>query len=263
MERFPVVFGICLDAEAIWLNKIAPGEHRPVLLSHGAYAIHEGLAPLLDLLDRRAVATTFFVPGITADRYPDAVRRIRDRGHEIGSHGYGHKSVVGMSREAERDELLRGIDAVERVAGIRPTTWRSPSWEFTAHTVDLMLEAGVTVSTNYQDRSRPYRLTRNGVELPIVELPVHWHLADAPYFLYGALPGRIPRPAADADAVWREELTGLYEDRPGAFYHGTLHVQLIGHPGRLQMLDRFLAFAAGHERTAFMRCDALAATVRG
>ena len=261
MTTFPVVFGICLDAEAIWLNKIEPGEHRPVLLSHGAYAIHEGLAPLLDLLDTHGVVTTFFVPGITAEKYPDAVRRIHDRGHEIGSHGHGHKSVVGMSREEEREELVGGIDALETVIGERPRTWRAPSWEFTEHSIDLMLEAAVEVSTNYQDRSRPYRLTRDGTALPIVELPVHWHLADAPYFLYGALPGRIPHAAAQVEAIWREEFTGLYEDRAGAFYHGTLHVQLIGHPGRLRMLDRFLHFVKSHERARFMRADTLAGSL--
>ena len=37
-DPFPVVIGTCLDAEAIWFNKIGPGEHRPVMLSNGAYA---------------------------------------------------------------------------------------------------------------------------------------------------------------------------------------------------------------------------------
>ena len=76
---FPVVFGICLDAEAIWFNKIGPGEKRPVMLSNGAYAIREGLAPLLDLLDAHAVKATFFIPGVTVDRYPEAVQTIAAR----------------------------------------------------------------------------------------------------------------------------------------------------------------------------------------
>ncbi|MDP6390072.1 MAG: polysaccharide deacetylase family protein [Alphaproteobacteria bacterium] len=261
MTDFPVVFGTCLDAEAIWLNKIAAGEHRPVLLSHGGYAIKDGLGPLLDLFKTHDVRTTFFIPGVTAERYPEAVIEIGRRGHEIASHGHGHKSVVGMAPEEERSELEDGIAALERIAGERPRTWRSPSWEFTENTMDLMIAAGVTISANYQDSSRPYRHTRDGEALPVVELPVHWHLADAPYFLYGALPGRIPRPADDAYKVWSEEFTGLYEDRPDAFYHGTLHVQLIGHPGRLQMLDRFIRLIKSHERARFMRCDELAATV--
>ncbi len=67
MTDFPVVFGTCLDAEAIWLNKIAEGEHRPVLLSHGAYAIKDGLGPLLDLFEGHDVRPTFLGPGGPAE----------------------------------------------------------------------------------------------------------------------------------------------------------------------------------------------------
>ncbi len=259
---FPVVFGICLDAEAIWFNKIGPDEKRPVMLSNGAYAIREGLAPLLDLLDAHAIKATFFIPGVTVDRYPEAVQTIAVKGHELASHTYGHMTALGMTKEQESKDLNAGIDALERVAGTRPTVWRSASWEFSDHTLDLLIEAGVTVSANYHDTCRPYRHERDGKSLPIVELPVQWYLADAPYFLYdGALPGRMPRPASAAYEIWSEEFTGLYEDRPGAFYHQTLHVQLIGHAGRLRMLDRFIRFIKDHPRARFMTCSDLAATV--
>ncbi len=68
-DGFPVVLGICLDAEALWLGKVPPGSYRPVLFSHGQYALHEGLEPLLALLARHHIRTSFFVPGITARRY--------------------------------------------------------------------------------------------------------------------------------------------------------------------------------------------------
>ena len=53
-ESFPVVFGICLDAEAIWLGINAENARRPAQLSHGAYEIREGLTPEADaaLVDR-------------------------------------------------------------------------------------------------------------------------------------------------------------------------------------------------------------------
>lgn len=261
-DPFPVVIGTCLDAEAIWFNKIGPGEHRPVMLSNGTYAIREGLAPLLELFDEHGIRSTFFLPGVTADRYPDAVRQIQRHGHEIASHTYSHMSAVGKSREEERQDLVKGIDALERITGERPTTWRSASWEFSENTLDLLIEAGVTVSANYHDTSRPYRHSRNGKPLPVVELPVQWHLADAPYFLYdGALAGRMPRPASAAYEVWSEEFLGLYADRPGSFFHLTLHVQLIGHPGRLRMLDRFLRLIKEQPRSLFLTCADIAATV--
>jgi peptidoglycan/xylan/chitin deacetylase (PgdA/CDA1 family) len=261
-DAFPVVFGICLDAEAIWFNKIGAGEHRPVLLSNGGYAIREGLDPLLGLLDEHGIGATFFVPGVTADRYPDAVRQIQARGHELASHTYGHMTAVGTTREEEQKDLVAGIDALERITGERPQTWRSASWEITENTIDLLIEAGITVSANFHDTSRPYRHERDGAPLPLVELPVQWHLADAPYFLYdGALPGRMPRSAATAYELWHEEFTGACEDRPGSFFHLTLHVQLIGHPGRLRMLDRFIRAIKEQPRARFMTCAEVAATV--
>jgi len=261
-DTFPVVFGICLDAEAIWFNKIAAGEHRPVLLSNGGYAIREGLEPLLALLGEHGIKATFFVPGVTADRYPDAVRQIQAQGHELASHTYGHMSAVGTSRGEEQADLIARIDALERITGARPRTWRSASWEITANTIDLLIEAGIAVSANFHDASRPYRHERDGKPLPLVELPVQWHLADAPYFLYdGALPGRMPRSAATAYELWHEELIGACEDRPGSFFHLTLHVQLIGHPGRLRMLDRFVRAIKQQPRARFMTCAEVAATV--
>jgi peptidoglycan-N-acetylglucosamine deacetylase len=257
---FPVVLGICLDAEAIWLGKDPAAATKPCLLSHGTYAILEGLAQLLATLQRHAARATFFVPGLTAERYPDAVREIAAHGHEIGSHGHGHRSPPLLSAEEERSELLRGIESLEQITGSRPVTWRSPSWEITERTIPLLLEAGIRVSTNFHDRSRPYRHTRNGAAIDLVELAVQWHLADAPYFMYAGIVGRMLTAPSLVEETWREEFLGLYE-RPGCFFHLTLHVQLIGHPGRLRMLDRLLGFMAGHDRVAFMTSNETAATV--
>jgi len=251
--QFPVVIGICLDAEAIWTGKLPADAYRPVLLSNGAFAIKEGLKPLLDLLDHHEITVTFFVPGVTADAYPEALAEIRRHGHELGSHTYSHRSVLGLTPEEERQEIARGIEAVERNGGVRPTAWRSASWEWSRHTLEYLLEEGVKVSCNFQDQIRPYRHFKDGMPTPIVELPVQWHLADAPFFLYGGDVQRRIRPAAEAESVWMEEFDATY-DWPGAFFHLTLHVQLIGHPGRLKMLDRCLTRMRGRNRTRFLTC---------
>jgi len=256
---FPVVLGICLDAEAIWTGKDPAAAERPCLLSHGTFAIHEGLEPLLALLKSLDAPATFFIPGLTAERHEEAVKRIRDHGHEIGSHGHGHRPPPALSAEEERSELFRGIEALERITGTRPVTWRSPSWEITERTIPLLLEAGIAVSTNFHDRSRPYRHKgEDGRPLPLVELPVQWHLADAPYFMYAGIVGRMLMAPSLVEEIWREEFVGLKE-RGGCFFHLTLHVQLIGHPGRLKMLERLLRFIAGHDDVALITSSALAA----
>ena len=259
-KTFPVAFGIDFDAEASWLGKDPDNANKPVLQSIGRYAVEEGLTPLLDLLRRQDIRATFFVPGYVADHYPSSVQAIHAAGHEIGSHGYLHRSPPLLSIDEERDELMRGIEAVSRVTGERPVAWRSASWEFSDRTIPLLIEAGVTISANFQDRDRPYRHVRDGKAISLVELPVHWHLADAPYFLYGGQPGRILLPHSAAFEVWRDEFSGLYE-RPGAYFHLTLHVQLIGHPSRLRMLELLIEFIHEHERATFMSASEIAETV--
>ena len=257
---FPVVFGICLDAEASWLGRKPENAQRPVLLSHGTFAIHEGLAPLLALLQENGIKATFFVPGITGERYPEAVKEIARHGHEIGSHTYGHRSVLLLKGDEEKTEIVRGMDALQAVTGIKPTTFRSASWEWSRDTLQILIDHGVTASTNFHDRVRPYRHQQNGKPTPVVELPVQWHLADAPYFVYGGEIGRVIRTASDVQTIWQDEFDGLYE-WPGAFYHLTLHVELIGHPGRLRMLARHIQHIKKHARVKFMTSAELAATV--
>ena len=230
------------------------------MLSQGAFAIHEGLPALLALLHRNDVLATFYIPGITADRYPGAVRAIQAHGHEIASHTYTHRAVLLLTPEQEREELHRGIDALTTITGQRPLTWRSASWEWSAQTLGLLLEAGVTVSANFHDRLRPYRHISEGRPLPLVELPVQWHLADAPYFRYGGQLGRVIHSAAQVEAIWQEEFDALH-NTPGAFYHPTLHVQLIGHPGRLRMLERHIRHIRSHPRTRFLTAQQTAARV--
>ncbi|CAG0986442.1 Peptidoglycan deacetylase [Rhizobiaceae bacterium] len=257
---FPTVIAFDLDAETLWTGRNPDNAARPVLLSHGAFEIREALSPILAVLAAHGVSSTFFVPGATADRYPDAVRAIVDAGHEIASHGHGHRPIPDLDARQEEDELVRGLDSLEAVTGKRPTIWRSPSWEWSDRTLDLLLKHGITVSANFHDRLRPYRHERDGKPLPLVELPVQWHLTDNPYFFYGGQVGRVVRPASVAREVWEEEFSGLYE-RPGAYYHLCLHPQLIGHPGRLKMLDAHLGFVKGHDGVRFMTASEAAATV--
>jgi peptidoglycan/xylan/chitin deacetylase (PgdA/CDA1 family) len=259
-DTYPVAIGICLDAEAIWTGQNPEAIHRPVMLSHGAFAVKEALGPLLDLLDRVGVRATFYIPGVTADRYPDAVRTLHRRGHEVASHSYDHRSVLLMTPEQEEQDLVRGIEALEAITGERPRTWRSASWEWSAQTLDLLLQHGVEVSANFHDQLRPYRHVRDGAPVKLVELPVQWHLADAPFFRFGGQVGRVIHSAGQVQTIWQDEFDALY-DMPGTFYHLTLHVQLIGHPGRLRMLERHLSHVRNHARVKSLTAREIAATI--
>src|SRR5438128_2118113 len=78
----------------------------------------------LDLLDRFAMRATFFVPGWIADQYPDIVRSVAERGHEIASQGYYHRSIRQMTPAEFRDDLARARTALEQASGRRILGYR-------------------------------------------------------------------------------------------------------------------------------------------
>ena len=94
---------------------------------------------ILDLLDKHDAKATFFVPGWTADNHTAAIAECAKRGHEVAHHGYHHVPPSTFANaEEEREELERGIEAIEKATGVRPVGYRSPAWELSTHTLDLL-----------------------------------------------------------------------------------------------------------------------------
>lgn len=88
----------------------------------GAANTHE----LLDILDEFGVKATFFVTGSWVDSYPEFLREIVSRGHEIGNHTYSHPHLTEKTYERVLSEIVRTSDLVEATAGVRPVLFRPP-----------------------------------------------------------------------------------------------------------------------------------------
>ena len=113
---------------------------------------------ILRLLEREGIPATFFVTGHTAETYPDHVRAIVAAGHEIGHHGYLHENPLALeTTEHEREVLQRGLEALDRAAGVRPVGYRSPAWDNSPHTIELLLEYGFRYESSLMGNDfRPY-----------------------------------------------------------------------------------------------------------
>ncbi|MBC7673462.1 MAG: polysaccharide deacetylase family protein [Polaromonas sp.] len=81
---------------------------------------------ILDTLKATDVHATFFVLGRHADRWPHLVRRMADEGHQIGNHGYYHRKLHRRTPAYVRDDLTRGVDAIQRACGVTPRHFRAP-----------------------------------------------------------------------------------------------------------------------------------------
>jgi peptidoglycan/xylan/chitin deacetylase (PgdA/CDA1 family) len=236
------------DAEEVWLAEDPENARRPGVLSQGAYGAKVGVPELLSLLGGHGVRATFFVPGRVAERYPDRVREIVSEGHEVGLHGYTHRSPASLADGEEEQELVRSRAVLEEL-GAEIAGYRSPSWDFSEHTIELLSRHGIRYSSNLMDDIRPY--VHPGTEL--VELPVHWLLDDAPHFWFSPADwGRKIASAAEVRAIWEEEFHGLR--RRGGTLVLTMHPQVIGRPGRLDMLDDLVGFIDGHHDVRIAPC---------
>jgi peptidoglycan/xylan/chitin deacetylase (PgdA/CDA1 family) len=132
------------------------------------------LPRILDLLAETGARATFFVEGLNAELYPDALREIADAGHEVAYHGWMHERWSDLDPAAERESLERGVGALDAL-GLRPVGFRPPGGELTAATPGLLRELGFA-----------YVSPEGGAAEPLEGLdvrPFRWPLVDALYYL--------------------------------------------------------------------------------
>jgi peptidoglycan-N-acetylglucosamine deacetylase len=210
------------------------------VMSHQAYGPNVAMPRILALLAEYSLPATFFVPGVTAERYPQAVERILEAGHEVGHHSYAHFSPFDQDEAAERADFERALAVLDRF-GVRPEGFRCPSWEPTWRTPALVAEHGLAYDSSLMDDDRPYLLETASGDL--VELPVHWSLDDWEQYVY------LPRPAFKSTIesprkvleLWTAELDAMR--RYGCLFVLTCHPFLSGRPHRVEVLRGLIEHA--------------------
>jgi peptidoglycan/xylan/chitin deacetylase (PgdA/CDA1 family) len=225
------------------------------VLSQGTYGAKVAVPLILELLERHGVRATFFVPGRVAERHPGRVAEIVAAGHELGHHGYTHRTPHLLSPDEEERELVQAREILQGF-GADVVGYRSPGWDFSPATLPLLERYGFRYSSNFMDDIHPYR--HEGT--PIVELPVQWLLDDAPHFWFARdyWTKRIA-PASEVEMIWLEELDGIR--KLGGLCVFTMHPQVIGRPSRLAMLDRVITGVKADERAWVATCAEIAAAV--
>lgn len=117
---------------------------------------------VLDLLDRLGVRGTFFVLGLAAEKAPDLVRAIHGAGHEVQSHGYGHRLVHTQSPARFRADIERSKKLLEDLIGAEVFGYRAPAFSITRRTLwalDALADAGY----RYDSSIFPIALRRYGI----------------------------------------------------------------------------------------------------
>jgi polysaccharide deacetylase family protein (PEP-CTERM system associated) len=124
--------------------------------------IEIGLYRLLDLLEEYGVSATFFVLGWMAKRFPQLVKEVANRGHELGSHGFSHEKVYNLSPQAFRQEIRATKDLLQELGGRPVRTHRSPFFSITSKNLwalEILSEEGFAIDCSVS----PIKTWRYGI----------------------------------------------------------------------------------------------------
>lgn len=276
-----VGFGIDVDAVAGWLGSYG-GEDSPDDISRGMFAGEVGSPRLLDLFDKLGIKTTWFIPGHSAETFPDQMKDVARRGHEIGIHGYSHENPIAMTPEQEEAVLDKCIGLITEISGQRPTGYVAPWWEFSNVTNELLLKKGIKYDHSLMhDDFTPYRvrvgdkwtkidysgkpedwmkpLTR-GAETDLIEIPANWYLDDLPPMMFIKKSPNShgfvnPR---DIEQMWKDQFDWVYANMDYAVFPMTIHPDVSGRPQVLLMLERLFNHIKAHEGVRFVTMNEMA-----
>jgi peptidoglycan/xylan/chitin deacetylase (PgdA/CDA1 family) len=258
MGRSIVCLTFDFDAISGW---IARGMTTPGPISRGEFGPDVGVPRVLELLARHDVPSSWYIPGHTLETFPEPSRRVADAGHEIGHHGWTHRPPATLTREQEEEELVRASEAIRALTGRAPRGYRSPSWDLSPHSVDLLLEHGfIYDSSMMADDYVPYRVRKGdvialeepavfGPETPLIEMPISWTLDDFPHFEFIRTSTVIAPGNMNANHVlqnWVDDFLYLHENLEWGVITYTFHPFVIGRGHRMVILEKLIRTLQEH-----------------
>lgn len=233
---------------------VARGLTTPTPVSRGEFGA-VALPRILELLKRYNVPSSFFVPGVVIGTYPQSCQLILDSGHEIGHHGWTHVPPANLTPEQEEEGLIRGIEKIREFTGAAPRGYRSPSWDLSTSTVELLLKHGFLYESSMMGNDHePYRVRQGdivsvdepmqfGKPTPLIELPISWTLDDFPHFEYLRVGQSLAPGLQNASGVlenWVDDFEYMRSTCDWGILTYTCHPYVIGRGHRMIMLEKLL-----------------------
>jgi peptidoglycan-N-acetylglucosamine deacetylase len=251
MPRHIVCLSFDFDAMSGFISR---GLTTPTPISRGEFGVI-GVKRILALLGKYAIPATFFVPGTVIEMYPASVEAMVAGGHELGHHGWSHVPPANLEREKEEADLVRANATIKRISGKAARGYRSPAWDLSPHTIELLLKHGFLYDSSMMgDDYQPYRARvgdeilldepcRWGKATTLVEMPISWSLDDYPHFEYfrtasSVLPGLSN--ANDVLSNWIDDFVYMQRDCDWGILTYTCHPYVIGRGHRMMMLERLI-----------------------
>lgn len=170
---------LTFDIEEWYLEKVYFGDHKERYAEYDKY-----LDRILDILEERNINGTFFCVGGMGTEFPEVVKKISARGHEIGCHSFRHVWINKMSREEAKEDTRMAVDALEQCIGKKVRSYRAPAfsigksnkWAF-----DVLAENGITRDASVYPAVRDFGgFAEFGHKLPTMVFSTHCQMKEFP-----------------------------------------------------------------------------------
>ena len=234
---------------------IARGLTTPTQLSRGEFGA-VGARRILGMLKSHGIRATWFIPGFTIESWPRECEAVLADGHEVAHHSWAHVPPAAQTREQEEADLVRANDAIARLTGRKARGYRSPSWDLSKYTLDLLVAHGFSYDSSLMGGDYvPYRPRRGdiaelgkpyqfGKEIELVEMPISWSLDDFPHFEFmrteqSVLPGL--QSARTVMQNWLDEFLYMKKSVEWGVLTYTMHPYVIGRGYRMLALEDLVA----------------------
>ncbi|MFP6699824.1 MAG: polysaccharide deacetylase family protein [Alphaproteobacteria bacterium] len=219
------------------VDELGVALHKPVRNyaneSNYLYGLKAGAPRIMKLLDDYKIQATFTAAAQALEKAPRLTQAIVDGGHEVCSHGWRWVHQYYMDEDKERDFIRKAVTSIKATTGSRPTGWLS-RYLLTDNTRRLLVEEGFTYHMDDFSGDQPF--WDSDYEKPILILPYALDSNDMKMWTAPSLtPADWLQYAIDTfDWLYREGA-----DNPLMMSFG-LHLRIIGRPGRIGYLEKFL-----------------------
>lgn len=205
------------------------------------YGLRVGIWRVFDMMQELGLPLAHLINASIAEHMPQIVAKIRERGDEIVGHGYSNSvRQVDMTEAEEAAMIKASTEILERAFGVRPYGWMGPWISETAHTPDLLQEAGYTYFMDWPADDQPFNMRTRGGKIMAVPYPIE--INDTPVML-----SRM-QPATDFYQMIKdqfEEMLRLSERHPLVF-GVSMHTFCTGQPFRLVQVRKALQEVLAH-----------------
>lgn len=223
------------------------GERHPTMESIYEYGSRVGIWRLLKLFEKKQIPLTLFAVAMALERNPAVADAVMKAGHEICSHGQRWIDYRNVPIDVERQHMQQAIEIIERLTGERPLGWYTG--RTSTNTRRLVAEDGGFLydADDYND-DLPFWTT--AADKPHLIVP---YTLDANDMRFGT-----PQGFNSGDQFFtylRDSFDTLYEegDETPRMMSIGLHCRLVGRPGRIKALERFMEHAQKHDQVWFCR----------